>query len=121
MAVAIVGILAAIAYPAYQSTVQRSKRSDAKVELTDAAQRLERCFTRFGAYNNAACGLSDYTTEIGDYKITVSDLTATTYTLTATALTTSQKNDKDCVVLTLDHTGLQGSKNASGTATSGCW
>lgn len=119
--VAIIGILATIAYPAYQSEVQRTKRSDAKVDLVDTAQRLERCFTQYGAYNNAGCSVTNHDTENGDYKVTITNLTATTYTLTATAASATQKKDTDCVVLTLDHTGLQGSKNAGGTATSDCW
>lgn len=121
IAVAIIGILASIAYPAYQSEVRRTKRSDAKVNLVDTSQRLERCFTQFGAYNNAGCNVAAYNTENGDYKVTISNLSATTYTLTATALSNTQKNDSDCVTLTLDHTGLKGSKNAGGTDTTGCW
>lgn len=37
IAVAVVGILAAIAYPSYQDSVRKSRRADAKSALLDAA------------------------------------------------------------------------------------
>ena len=53
--VAIVAILAAIAFPSYARYVEQARRADAKAALLDAAQRLERCHTQFGAYDNVAC------------------------------------------------------------------
>ena len=53
--VAIVAILAAIAVPSYARYVEQARRADAKAALLDAAQRLERCHTQFGAYDNVAC------------------------------------------------------------------
>ena len=44
VAVAIVGIIAAIALPSYQSTVRKSNRAEAKTELNDVAQRLYALF-----------------------------------------------------------------------------
>ncbi|MCC9000708.1 MAG: type IV pilin protein [Candidatus Contendobacter sp.] len=43
--VAIIGILAAIAYPSYQDSVRKSRRADAKAVLLEAAQFLERRYT----------------------------------------------------------------------------
>ena len=43
--VAIVGILAAIAYPSYKSFVERSNRAEAKNALLENAQFLERNYT----------------------------------------------------------------------------
>ena len=66
--VAVVGILAAIAYPSYQDSIRKSRRADAKSALLDAAHRQERFFTENNQYTNvlvapggctgAACGLS---------------------------------------------------------------
>ena len=42
IAVAVIGILAAIAYPAYQDQILRAKRSEGKVALLKAAQLQER-------------------------------------------------------------------------------
>ena len=47
--VAIIGILAAIAYPAYTSQVMKPQRTDAKTALMTAAHTLERCFTEYNA------------------------------------------------------------------------
>ena len=122
IAVVIAGILASIAIPGYQEQVRRTARSDAKVTLVDTAQKLERCYTQFGSYNNDGCTVKDkFLTEGGEYVVTVTNLAANTYTLNAIAESKRQKQDKDCVTLTLDHTGLQGSKNTGGTATDDCW
>lgn len=55
IAVAIVAILAAIAYPNYRQYALRGNRTEAKVELMEVAQELEKCYTRFGRYNHADC------------------------------------------------------------------
>lgn len=53
--VAIIGILAAIAYPSYRDQVLKSGRVEGKRTLMEASQALEKCFTRFGTYTNAGC------------------------------------------------------------------
>lgn len=50
--VAIIGILAAIAYPNYTEYVNRGKRSEAKVALLEAVQNLERYYSANGTYLN---------------------------------------------------------------------
>lgn len=51
IAVAIVGILAAIAYPAYMDSVKKSRRTDAQTALLGLAGAMERQYTVAGAYN----------------------------------------------------------------------
>ena len=51
--VAIVGILAAVAYPSYQRYVQDSRRSDARANLVQLAQFMERYYTANGRYVDA--------------------------------------------------------------------
>lgn len=100
--IVVVAILAAIAYPAYTNQVQKTRRADATTALLGAAQQLERCFTRFNAYDDDGCP-STFVTDGGFYAITlVSD--ATSFTLTATPLG-PQVNDTACGDFTLDHRG----------------
>ena len=46
IAVAIVGILAGIAYPSYQDSVRKSRRADAQGALLGFANAMERYFTQ---------------------------------------------------------------------------
>jgi len=57
--VAIIGILAGIAYPSYQDSVRKSRRADAKGALLGFANAMERHFTETNSY----CGAG--TTDIG--------------------------------------------------------
>lgn len=52
--VAIVGILAAIAYPSYQDHIRKTRRAEAAANLLNAAQLLERGFSRTGSYDTSA-------------------------------------------------------------------
>jgi len=109
--VAVIGILAAIAMPSYQRYVEKSRRADAQAGLMQAAQNLERCFTRTNTYQG--CNVPGSSPD-GFYNIT-STLGATSFTLTATA-TGPQTGDK-CSPFTLDH---RGEKTADST-TENCW
>jgi type IV pilus assembly protein PilE len=50
IAVAIVGILAAIAYPSYTEYVKKTRRAEAAAILLEAAQIAERQFSQTGSY-----------------------------------------------------------------------
>lgn len=54
--VAIIGILAAVAYPAYQESILKGRRAEARAALTDLMQQQERYFTQNGAYMAFASG-----------------------------------------------------------------
>ena len=115
--VAIVGILAAIAYPAYTSQIKKTQRSDAKDSLLAAAHSLERCYTEYNAYNNAACPALSATSSEGYYSIDATTLTASSYKLEATPISGAVVNDKDCETLTLDNKGIKSSTPAGNQ----CW
>ena len=57
--VTIVAILAAVAWPSYQSQVLSSNRADAQGALMGLAQAMERHFTQNGSYAGAATGGAD--------------------------------------------------------------
>lgn len=107
--VAIIGILASVAYPSYEESVKKSRRSDAKGALLGLVNAMERHFTENNSYCGAAATDSGgctaatgaptiYSTTspvdggTASYNLTISAATETTYTLTATP-TGSQAGD----------------------------
>jgi type IV pilus assembly protein PilE len=126
--VAVVGILAAIAYPSYRQQVIRSNRTDAKVALEQTAQALEKCFTRYMSYANfAACQAANqfqagggFDSANGRYRITgaITIANPQQFALTATPLG-GQVADTQCANFTLNERGTRG-VSGPGPATS-CW
>lgn len=119
--VVVIGILAAVAYPSYQNQVQKTRRADGKSALLNTSQALERCYTRFSAYNNAGCGVVfPVVSDEAYYSVTtVGAITAAAYTLAA-APQGPQASDTDCGTLRLTSTGIQGSQNVDADANN-CW
>ncbi|RXZ45385.1 type IV pilin protein [Crenobacter cavernae] len=58
IAVAILGILAAIAYPSYQQYVARSRVGEAKAEMFALAQELEQRYSNTGSFAGVRCDAS---------------------------------------------------------------
>ena len=122
VAVAIIGILAAIAIPMYSDYVTRSRRADGQATLMQVAQELERCYTQFSKYNDNSCsmvngGVVSETSDQGFYVVTASKLDESAFTLTATPQN-EQADDTDCGNLTLTHLGVQ---SATGPDKESCW
>lgn len=69
VAVAIVGILAAVAYPMYTSFVQRSRRADAIAALTAIVQAQERYRSNRSAYASSFDELNRDVKEVDPAKI----------------------------------------------------
>lgn len=120
--VAIVGILAAIAYPSYTRQVMRSNRSEAKIALEERAQALEKCFTRTMAYDNAACNnaAAARNTPNGRYNVSAAARTATTFTLQATPQA-GQANDAECMNFSLTETGVRTVSGSLAATPERCW
>lgn len=112
--VALMGILAAIAVPQYNAYRIRSNRAEGKVLLVQAAQSLERLYTRESSYAKATVGTTfPAKSEHGLYVISFSVApSATGYTLSA-AGQGIQAGDAGCTPLTLTSTGAKGP--------AGCW
>ena len=121
---AIVAILAAIAYPSYINSVQKSRRSEATAALLGVASQLERFSTEHsGSYALATLGTGATAvypnhTENTYYNLSLANQTATTYTVRA-APTGAQAADP-CGTLTYTEQGI---KNVTGgTWTNAqCW
>jgi type IV pilus assembly protein PilE len=105
--VVIVGILAAIALPSYQSQLRRSARAEAQTLLTDAATRQQQFMVdkRSYAASLAALNLAPPASIVSKFTFPVvaSDGPPPTFTLTAQAVG-DQTNDK-CPTLTIDNAG----------------
>jgi type IV pilus assembly protein PilE len=117
VAMGIVGILAAIAIPAYTSYTKTANRSDAVRSMTYDAQALERCYSQSFTYIGCAPAASS-TSAQGYYTITVTP-TANSFTILATPLKAPQTNDSACTSFTLNNAGTQGGTGSAGYAT--CW
>jgi type IV pilus assembly protein PilE len=117
--VAIIGVIAAIAYPAYQDYLLSSRRSDAMQELIRVQTLQEKWRANNTTYGSLADIGGDATTAEGYYNIAVTNTSGTGYTATATA-TGVQAADTDCATFTL--TVSAGNSRGAKTATSGsCW
>lgn len=119
IAVAIMGVLAAIAYPSYVNSVRESNRSDAKAGLSDAAQRMQRCYTLSNSFKECPA-LGTYSSPEGLYNIEVALAGGGAgFVATAKAAKAPQTKDTKCPTFTLNHLGEKTPNPA--TDTNGCW
>lgn len=118
--VAVIAILAAIAYPSYADYVRKGRRGQAKADLMEVAQLLERYRTvnnKYNGFNMAAFGQSPRQ-GTAYYNVNLVNPDADSYSLTA-APTGSQTKDTDCGTLSITQAGAKG---ATGTAPDEeCW
>ena len=111
--VAIIGILASIAYPQYGSFVQKSRRADGQLALLEEVQALERC--KSTRYSYANCTLSHASSPENYYAITLVS-TASTFAVTATGQD-QQASDTACEVMTINQLG----ERTPDPDTTSCW
>lgn len=130
--VAIIGFLAAIAYPSYNAYVTKSMRSVGQSALTQVASRQEQFFIDNKTYANNLTLLgyaSNPVTFDSDgqpggagqavYQVVIDDsTTANTFLLRAVPQGTHATRDTECGTLSLNH---RGQKGATGTAPAKCW
>ena len=128
--VAIVAILAAIALPAYNSQVARSRRADVQTILLQDAQYMQRYYASNNTFNDVSASIKPQLPSLSSPKdgtaaytislFPVADRTDTTFTLTATR-TGSMANDA-CGDFTYNDKDLKGLVNqAASQSVSTCW
>ena len=130
--VAIVGMLAAVAYPSYVQHIVDTKRTASRSVLLQVADRQQQFFMDNKTYaadlTNLGYGanplvVADDGREVasGDadsvYSISLSNVAVTTYTITAAPLNGQLSRDTHCGSMTLNQSGNR-SQTGSGTD---CW
>jgi type IV pilus assembly protein PilE len=143
IAVAIVAILVALAYPSYREFIARGQRSQATADIVLAHQWMERFFTENNRYdrNAGATAVTDTGTGLlaarfpqtpsngaATYTVRLSAVDANSYTLVATRTTTGIMAADRCGDFTMDHLGRRlvinfdtGSFASQQAAVTGCW
>lgn len=111
--VAIVAILAAIAYPSFADQIRKSRRSEAISNMQDVQLQLEKYRVDHPSYGTFAVPANASTSY---YTVAMPAAGATSYTLTATPLGAQTKDA--CGTLKITATGADVKKEA---ATTGCW
>ena len=112
--VAIISILAAISFPAYDAYVIRGKRAEGRAMLMDAASKMEKHYgdcLKFGTNIAAAkdcaadnvnlCGAAACLSETDKYTLSLDNAGANSYTVEATP----SFDDTECGTFKLKHTG----------------
>ena len=113
--IAIIGVLAAIAYPSYERYIVKSKRADMMTELQNVASNLQSEKLAQGKYSNALKtgltgdyprqGTALYTVSIGNEAgVTGTDLTDKWL---ITSIPKTNQRMKDDGTLTLNHQGIK--------------
>ncbi|MES2885831.1 MAG: type IV pilin protein [Pseudomonadota bacterium] len=115
--VAIVGVLAAIAIPSYQSYLRKARRGDAIATLVTMQSQQEKFRANNNAYSSSPTAMGAPASS-SYYTYTISNAGVSSYTLTATATATSgQTRDKQgstaCSPLTLNQSNVK--------TPAGCW
>lgn len=117
--VAIVAILTALAIPSYSSYVDRAKRADARTQLLQAAQFMQKFYSANDSYSKDRAGAAVEipsnlkqspadTTAI--YKLTITTPNPMSYTLVMTPVTPGSMAADSCGAFTLTSTGVRGIK-----------
>lgn len=119
--VAIIGILAAIAFPIYNRESMKNRRTEAISAATRIANELQAYFSD-NNFSYTGYGISSaVSNNLRWYNAAVVTPTATTYTITVTPLAGSvQADDTDCAAFTLDEKGVKGNTGTE-TVTARCW
>lgn len=128
IAVAVLGIIAAVALPSYQDHVRRTNRAEAKSILLEMSQLLERNYTTVNRYDQKSDGTSftlssTQSPKTGTAKYTIQfaagSPTQNTYTLQA--VPTGSMAGDSCSTLTLTNTGVKGVGAGATLDAATCW
>lgn len=127
--VALIGILSAVAYPAYTQYIVRAKRSAAESFMFTVSNKQEQAFLNARSYFSVPTGTPAEWTAAGsvtvpadvasNYTFTVVPTVTPGYTITAAPTEPQATKDAKCGTLTLTQTGVKGQSGAGSVAE--CW
>lgn len=120
--VAVIGILAAVAYPAYQDQIRKSRRAEAQSALMNIGTRQQQRLLDTRSYATSVDSLSITVPPqvTSYYAITVSAPASTPPSFTAAATPQGDQAKDKCGTLSLDNTGTKTAVKNSSPQT-GCW
>lgn len=120
--VAIIGVLASIAIPAYGNYVIRGKLVDASAQLASARIQLEQFFQDYRAYDGSHGGTSPCPLPTKYFTFTCAT-TPTTYTVTAKSnVNQGLGNNAGDYTYTIDYNNAKATTMFAGqSTTSACW
>jgi type IV pilus assembly protein PilE len=130
--VSLVGVLALIAYPSFQSSVRKSRRADAIAGLNQLQQLQERFRGQQPQYADTVASMpapAPTTSPERYYVLSVAAASASGYSMRATAAASSpQFADTDCRTLvvtmaggTITYSSLNAAGDLDATNTNRCW
>ena len=109
--IAIIGIMSAVAYPSYDSYMKKSRRADAKVALTEMADRQERFYLQNNTYTTNLAAVGGAATKEGFYTLSIDSADINGFALTATAAaggpqaSDNDTNSGDCTIMKMTSAG----------------
>ncbi|WP_426689338.1 type IV pilin protein [Rhodanobacter ginsengiterrae] len=131
IAVVIIAILAAIAWPIYSKYITKTRRVAAEGCLSEYANYMERYYTTHLRYNNDGagndnslvaanldCAGNQQTGRFYQYALPAASVSVSAYVVTATPQGIQATNDTKCGMLSVDQTGK---RDADGTEPGSCW
>ena len=130
IAVAIIAILSMIAYPSYQSSIAKGRRTDARAALTEIAAQQEKFYFKNNRYSTSLTEVfGGNASREGYYNLNLNTAASATgcgndgecFLVTATAAG-AQASDNTCATYTLNNLGLKGALDNNGAdSTATCW
>jgi type IV pilus assembly protein PilE len=128
ISIAIISIVAAIAFPSYTQYTVRARRASAGACLAQQAMFMERVYTnnmRYDQNGGVATTLAPTVcatdlTNIYTFGFASGQPTTTTFTVVATAQGNQASKDADCGNLTMDQAGVKG-RTGTVASIATCW